>query len=278
MITIKDIAKEADVSHTTVSRALRGDTRIPPTTTERIVRLADEMGYVPNSIAQSLNTQRTFTIGMLVTSVADPTVSDSLAGAERVAQERDYCIFLSTSQNDPEQEIQVLETFQRRRVDGIIAFAAHIGDKNKSALKRIQVPIVLMDSQEVDSSQLTVKVDNVIGAGLAIEHLLEQGHRQIGYIGASDRPLTNAHRLSGYRQCLSKRKINVDPSWITIPEASDDIERGWRGIDQCLEAGVTAVFCHNDQIAIGVLNACYHKGISIPSSACSCCITNRDHV
>lgn len=86
MITIKDIAKSAGVSHTTVSRALAGDPRITPDTTERISQLAEELGYIPNLIAQSLNAQRTLTVGMLVTSVADPVVMDIMEGAEDVAQ------------------------------------------------------------------------------------------------------------------------------------------------------------------------------------------------
>ncbi len=264
MITIKDIARSAGVSHTTVSRALRGDSRITPDTTERIVRLAREMGYVPNSIAQSLNSQRTNTIGMLVTTVADPVVMDLVEGAEPVAQEQGYCLFLGTSRNDPLREISVVETFQRRRVDGVIVAASRIGDGYRSALDRIQVPIVLMTSQEVDESNPTVDVDSVAGAKLAVDHLIRQGHQKIGYIGAADRPLTNARRLAGYRAKLEEAGIVANPDWVAVPEADDDIQRGWHGLEECLAVGTTAIFCHNDQIAIGLLNACYHKGISIP--------------
>lgn len=265
MVTIKDIAKSAGVSHTTVSRALRGDNRITPDTTERIVQLASKMGYVPNSIAQSLNSQRTFTIGMLVTSVADPVVMDFVAGAEPIAQEHGYCLFLSTSHNNPLREISVVETFQQRRVDGVIVAASRIGDGYRSALERIEVPLVLINSQEVHESNLTVDVDSVAGARLAMEHLLQLGHRRIGYVGAADRPLTNEGRQTGYRLALEELGISVDPDWSVVPTADDDIQRGWLGLETCLDAGVTAIFCHNDQIAIGVLNACYNKGIPVPN-------------
>lgn len=264
MITIKDVARSAGVSHTTVSRALRGDTRITPDTTERILQLADEMGYVPNSIAQSLNSQRTFTIGMLVTTVADPVVMDIVEGAEPIAQQHGYCLFLSTSRNDPQREISMVETFQQRRVDGIIVAASRIGDGYRSALERIQVPLVLMTSQEVHETNLTVDTDSFAGARLAVEHLLRLGHRQIGYIGAADRPRTNERRMSGYRTTIEETGIEIDPNWVAVPAAEDDIQRGWLGLEQCLAAGTTAIFCHNDQIAIGILNACYHKEISIP--------------
>lgn len=264
MITIKDIAKAAGVSHTTVSRALRGDDRITLETTERILQLADEMGYVPNSIAQSLTSQRTNTIGMLVISVADPVVMDILEGAENVAQERGFCIFLSTSRDNPVREGHVVETFQRRRVDGVIVVASRSGDKSHFALERIQVPLVLLDSEEIQDTHPAVNVDNRGGAGLAVAHLLQLGHRRIGYIGATNRPLTNVKRFKGYTQTLQQSGIQVEPTWVINPEAEDDIERGRLGLEYCLAAGVTAIFCYNDQIAIGVLNTCYHKGIAVP--------------
>jgi DNA-binding LacI/PurR family transcriptional regulator len=264
MITIKDIAKEAGVSHTTVSRALRSDSRITPETTERILQLAQELGYVPNLIAQSLNAQRTYTIGMLVTSVADPVVMDFMEGAEDVAQKQGYCIFLSTSRNDPIREFNVVDTFQRRRVDGVIVVASRTGDQYRLALDRIQVPLVLLDSEEVNDTHPAINIDNVGGASLAVAHLLALGHRRIGYIGALTRPSTNAKRLSGYTQTLEQAQIQIDPTWVVNPPVEDDIECGRLGVEHCLAAGVTAIFCYNDQIAISALNSCYHKGIAIP--------------
>lgn len=264
MITIKDIAREAGVSHTTVSRALRGDSRITSETTGRILQLAQELGYIPNLIAQSLNSQRTFTIGMLVTSVADPVVMDFMEGAEDVAQEQGYCIFLSTSRNDPIREFNVVDTFQRRRVDGVIVVASRTGDQYRLALDRIQVPLVLLDSEEVNDTHPSINVDNVGGTSLAVAHLLQVGHRRIGYIGAVTRPLTNVKRLSGYTQTLEQAQIQIDPTWIVNPPVEDDIECGRLGVEHCLAAGVTAIFCYNDQIAISALNTCYRQGIAIP--------------
>ncbi len=264
LITIKDIARVAGVSHTTVSRALRGDPRITNDTTDRILPVAHALGYIPNSIAQSLNTQRTNTIGMLVTAVSDPVVMDFMEGAEEVAQERDYCIFLSTSRNDPVREFNVVETFQRRRVDGVIVVASRSGDQYRLALDRIQVPLVLLDSEEVHDTHPAVNVDNIGGAAAAMTHLLQLGHRRIGYIGATDRRLTNLKRLAGYTATLQEAGLQADPNWLISPAAADDIQRGRLGLDHCLAAGVTAIFCYNDQIAISVLNSCYYKGIAVP--------------
>ncbi|MFN8443877.1 MAG: LacI family DNA-binding transcriptional regulator [Caldilineaceae bacterium] len=264
MITIKDIAKSAGVSHTTVSRALRGDARIAPDTTERIMQLAEELGYVPNLIAQSLNAQRSYTIGMLVASVTDPVVMDFMEGAEDVAQENGYSIFMSQSRNDPLREANIFDTFQRRRVDGMLVVASSAGEKYRAALQQIRIPLVLLDSVEINEKHPAVNVDNIGGARLAVEHLLQMGHRRIGYIGAMDRRLTNLRRQTGYEQSLQQAGIAVDPVWIVHPQAKDDLQRGQIGADHCLAAGVSAIFCYNDQIAIGVLNRCYHKGIAVP--------------
>lgn len=189
---------------------------------------------------------------------------DFVEGAEGVAQDRGYSIFISTSRNDPERELSVIDTFQRRRVDGVIVVAPRTGNQYRLALERLQIPLVLLDSEEVNEEHPAINVDNVGGASLAVAHLLQMGHRRIGYIGATDRWLTNQKRLAGYRQTLEQAQIPVDPAWIINPKLNDDIVRGRIGLEHCLAAGVTAIFCYNDQIAIGVLNSCYHQGIAVP--------------
>src|SRR5437773_8957359 len=119
-ISIEDIARVAGVSHSTVSRALRESPLISADTRERIQRLADEMGYMPNAIAQSLQTRRTSTIGLVITSIADPFLGDVVKGVEEVARAAGFSVLLSASHNNAEQEMAIIETLHRRRVDGIL--------------------------------------------------------------------------------------------------------------------------------------------------------------
>src|SRR5947209_4704001 len=116
--SIQDIAQAAGVSHSTVSRALRNSPLISVDVRERIQRLAHEMGYTPNAIAQSLQTRQTSTIGLVVTSIADPFFSDVVKGVEEVTRAAGFSVFLSATHNDPDQEMAIIETFHRRRVDG----------------------------------------------------------------------------------------------------------------------------------------------------------------
>ena len=240
-VSIKDIAKAADTTHSTVSRALRDSPLISDATRERVKRLAREMGYTPNAVAQSLQTNRTNAVGLVVTSIADPFLADVVKGVEEVAQPVGLSVFLNASHNDPNQEIQVIETFHRRRVDGILVASSRIGSNHLDRLARIDVPVVLINSEAGEDSDFlhSVTVDDQTGARQAVRHLIDRGHRRIGYLGVRNRPLSNERRRQGYLEALS-----------------------------LLGAGVTAIFCFNDMVATGVLLACKHQDVRVPD-ACS---------
>lgn len=264
-ITIKDIAKAAGVSHTTVSRALNGNPAISLETTARIQQLARKMGYVPSAVAQSLLSRRTRTIGMVITTIADPFISQVVEGVEGVAREAGYSVFLSTSHNLPDQEVAVVETFQRRRVDAIIVTSSRVGSLYSSQLDQIKVPIVLINNQEPGEFLYSVGVNDLQGAQLAVEHLLALEHHRIAYVGAVDRPKSNERRLAGYRCALEVAGLSFDPAFVLAPLAYRDLERGESVLDLLLTMGATAVFCYNDQTAIGLLMACHQRGLSVPS-------------
>ncbi len=265
-VTIKDIAKAAGVSHTTVSRALNGNPAISFETTVRIQQLARQMGYVPSAVAQSLLSRRTQTIGMVVTTIADPFIVQVVEGAEQIAQEAGYSIFLTTSHNKPEREMAVVETLQRRRVDAIIVTSSRVGSLYSSQLDQIQVPIVLINNQEEGEFLHAVTVDNLQGAQLAVDYLLALGHRRIGYIGAADRPKSNGQRLAGYLIALKQAGLTPDPALIVSPVVDNDLERGKAGLEALLAVNITAVFCYNDLIAIGLLLACHQRNIAVPQA------------
>lgn len=274
-VSIKDIAKAANTTHSTVSRALRDSPQISDATRGRIQRLAREMGYTPNAVAQSLQTKRTYSIGLVVTSIDDPFFSDVVRGVEEVAQPAGFSVFLNASHNDPEQEIEVIETFHRRRVEGILVASSRIGSNHPDRLARIDVPVVLINSEaEEDSDFLhSVTVDDQVGAREAVEHLIELGHRRIGYLGAGNRPLSNQRRLQGYLNALRAVDVTPPESWIGIASPvgngrDADVTAAEEMTPRLLDTGVTAIFCFNDMIATGALLACKARGMRVPD-ACS---------
>jgi len=270
-ISIEDIARAAGVSHSTVSRALRESPLISADTRERIQRLADEMGYMPNAIAQSLQTQRTSTIGLVITSIADPFLGDVVKGVEEVARAAGFSVLLSASHNNPEQEMAIIETLHRRRVDGILTTSSRITSEYEKRLSHVRVPTVLINSQAEFQDGLLhwVSVDDRAGAQLAVEHLLQLGHRAVGYLSVSSRPRSNRQRLLGYQSALMEANVPSHDAWIVIApgdEASheEDVAVGQSSLSRLLDAGVTAIFCYNDMVAIGVLMACQRQGIAVP--------------
>lgn len=270
-VSIQDIAREAGVSHSTVSRALHDSPLISQAVRQRIHLLAQEMGYTPNAVAQSLKGQRTGTVGLVVTSIADPFVGRVVRGVEQVAQAAGIDVFLSVSNNDPQREMAVIEAFHRRRVDGVISAAAQIGGQHTQRLARSRIPTVLINQQaDAEAGALhSVEVDDCAGARQAVDHLLAQGHRAVGYLGADNRPRSNRRRLAGYRDALSAAGSAGDERWIKVapPERrlhSDDVADGQALLPELWQAGITAVFCYNDMIAVGALLACRELGVAVP--------------
>ena len=265
-VSIKDIAKAAGVSHSTVSRALSDSPLVSDETKARIRRLAEEMGYSPNSLARSLVTRQTHTVGVVVTTIADPFIAEVVHGIEATAQDHGYTVILCNSGAVPEREIAAVETLRSKRVDGVIVTSSRIGALYLDHLERIGVPIVLINNHNEDSGRytFTVTVDNRHGGYLATEHLIQLGHRRIAYVTAPADHSSDADRMYGYRQALVAGGIEPDPTLIVPGNGrADGGERALEAL-RALDAPPTAVFCYNDMTAIGLIAAARRAGLSVP--------------
>jgi DNA-binding LacI/PurR family transcriptional regulator len=165
----------------------------------------------------------------------------------------------------------IIETFHRRRVDGILVASSRISSNYKERLDSIQVPTVLINSQAESHYQLLhwVAVDDYKGAQLAVEHLLELGHRSIGYLGIDNRPKANRQRYESYQDALAAAGVPYQDDRIAIASGTDasheeDVAVGHDLAQNLLNSGVTSIFCFNDMLAIGVLLACRERGIAVP--------------
>ena len=274
-MSIKDIAHAAGVSHPTVSRALSDNPLVSWKTRKRIQQLAREMGYTPNKVAQSLQTRQTHTIGVIVTSIADPFFADVVKGVEEVAHPAGLSVFLSSSYNDPGRELEIMEIYQRRRVDGFVIASSRIGSAHGDRLASINVPVVLVSSQAESDVEFLhyVGLDDRAGAATAVTHLLELGHLRIGYIGVDNRPRSNQRRRDGYLDAMHRAGIEPPPEWIQIGQVptsspAGDVQAGEISFTRLLPADLTAIFCYNDMVAVGAMQACRQHGVDVPA-ACS---------
>ncbi len=270
-VSIQDIAQAAGVSHATVSRALRDSPLISAEVRDNIRRLAAEMGYLPNAVAQSLKGQRTNTIGLVVTSIADPFYGRLVRGVDEVARQAEVDVFLGVSYNSAEEEMAVIESFHRRRVEGVITASSRLSEAQLDRLARVGTPVVLINRQSEGAHPAfhSVQVDNYEGAQQAVRHLLALGHTAIAYLGATNRPASNRQRRTGYRDALAAADIRVQDGWIQEAPANrrsyaDDVVDGQQLMFQALRHGVTAAFCFNDMYAVGALLTCRRLGITTP--------------
>lgn len=164
-VTIKDIARKAGVSHSTVSRAPRDSAIITPETTQRIKRLAANMGYVPSAAARSLKTSQSKALGVVVTDIADPFLSEVIRGIEETVVEAGYSLFLAVSNRNAEREKAIVRALAERRADGAILCSSHIGEPHLRELEQFGVPIVLINNQVVgDFAHSTQSVTMTCGA------------------------------------------------------------------------------------------------------------------
>ena len=187
--TIKDIARKAKVSHTTVSRALNNKSRIKSETKEKILSIAKELNYRPDFIARSLVMRRTKTLGLVITTIANPFYTELSQGIETTAIRLGYNIILCSTNYDLSTEKKYIDMLQSKGVDGIILTSAHMGDPNILGLAEEGFPTILVNRRTyhpvVRNKVDYVGVDNIRGGFLAVEHLIRLGHKRIGVIGGS---------------------------------------------------------------------------------------------
>jgi DNA-binding LacI/PurR family transcriptional regulator len=265
-VSIKDIAREAGVSHSTVSRALSDSPLVSAETKVRIQRLAREMGYSPDARARSLVMGRTQTIGLVVTTLADPFIAEIVQAIETTALDRGYSVILASSNSEPEREIAAVQMLRSKRVDGLVVTSSRVGALYQEHLDRLGVPIVLVNSHSEQRGPYTysINVDNRHGACLGTEHLIQLGHRRIAYVTGASEHSDDQERLAGYRQALQEADIALARA-LVMP-GTGSVDGGVRALPRlvALDKPPTAVFCYNDMTAIGLLGAARKAGLSIP--------------
>jgi DNA-binding LacI/PurR family transcriptional regulator len=264
-VTIKDIAKRVGVSHTTVSRALHGNSLISDETSERIRHMAREMGYQPSAAARSLKTNRSQVLGVILSSLDDPFFSEILQGIEDSAQESNFSLFIAASQHDSHRERKIVQTMMEHRVDGVIICSTSFGAEQGRQLLEYGFPTVVVNNQSAENFRYSIYHDDVDGSRQITRHLIELGHRRIAYLGNSISGRTTLDRLSGFRQEMEAAGLSLPTEYIhEVPGGG--AEHGMLVGEYFLSLPVrpTAIICFNDLIATGVLKCLHEKQLKIP--------------
>jgi DNA-binding LacI/PurR family transcriptional regulator len=265
-VTIKDIAKRVGVSHTTVSRALLGNSLISDETSERIRRIATEMGYQPSAAARSLKTNRSQVLGVIVSSLDDPFFSEILQGIEESAQENGFSLFIAASQRDPNRERKIVQAMMEHRVDGVIICSTSFGTVQGRQLLEHGFPTVVVNNQSAENFRYSIYHDDVDGCRQVTRHLINLGHRHIAYLGNALSGRTTLDRLSGFRQEMESARLPIPSEYLHQVEGGNP-EHGVAGAEHFLSLPIrpSAIVCFNDLLATGMLKGMRAAGLDVPT-------------
>ena len=264
-VTVKDIAREAGVSHSTVSRALHSSNLIANETIERIQQIANEMGYSPSAAARALKTNRSQVLGVVLSSVDDPFFSEILQGIEDGVQESGYSLFIAAAHRDTGREYKTVQAMVEHRVDGIIICSTSFSEKQSGQLLQYGVPMVVINNQAAEDFRFSIYHDDVDGSRQITRHLIELGHRKIAYLGNSLSGRTTLDRLTGFRQEMESNGLAIPAEYIheaqgANPENGIEASKHYLTLPQ----RPTAIVCYNDMLAIGVLKGLQQLGVRVP--------------
>ncbi len=264
-VTMNDVARHAGVSLKTVSNVVNDWPYIREETRERVIQAIEEVGYRRNQNARSLVTGKTKTIGVIVPDVSNPFFGLTIRGCEDRLYEGEYNIFLCNSNEDLEREEFYLDLLMSRGVDGVILWGTRLCCEELTEIIGEDIALVTVDMNEQPKTpnHINIDVDSAGGSILAVQHLVDQGFRNIAHIQGPLGRATSERRLLGYQQALHENGLAFDSAYL-FPERPS-IRGGFRAASRMLEdSAIDAVFCYNDLMALGAMVAAKKFKRTIP--------------
>ncbi|GAA1500559.1 LacI family DNA-binding transcriptional regulator [Dactylosporangium maewongense] len=257
-VTIKDVARVAGVSPSTVSRALTTPALVQAETRSRVERAAAELGYQPNRAARGLITGRTGNIGLIVPDLTNPFFPGVVKGVQSRARESDFSVFLADTDEDPNAEAGLVRALSKQ-VDGIVLCSPRMTEEDLRSVAG-ETPIVMLNRRVGQIPAITI--DNVDGIRQAVAHLAALGHRRIAYVAGPRASWSNRERAKALRAVTAAGDIELVEVGNFVPQFAG----GVAAADLVLATGVTAVIAYNDLVALGLLNWFATRGVKVPEA------------
>lgn len=267
MATMKDVARLAGVSTSTVSHVINDNRYVSDAVREKVMAAVSQLNYAPSALARSLKINQTHTIGMLMTASSNPFYSEVVRGVERSCYQRGYSLVLCNAEGDTDRLARSLETLLQKRVDGLLIMcsesllpAAHLLDRYPT------VPSVVMDwaPAPLEKCSDIIQDNSLVGGEMATRHLISQGYRRIACIAGPQDKTPARLRLEGYRQAMAAAGLTIPAGYIV--ESDFEFLGGFSAMQQLLALSPLpqAVFSCNDAMAVGVYQALYQAGLRVP--------------
>ena len=275
-ITIYDVAEHAGVSAMTVSRVLNQSSRVAEATRLRIQQAISELGYVPNTLARGLKGV-TRTLALIIPDVSNPFFTDIVHGAEEVAWQHGYTVFLGNTNSSAERERLYLQKFLGHGIDGLLI--APSGNSTEAALldvKARRVPFVLIDANVPGIRADKVLGDNTKAAQRLTEHLFELGHSRVAYVGGRTDISTARERAAGYKTALKQRGLKLNPGYLCTTDFSRAAGGNAAKTLMALPAPPTAIVAANNTLAVGIVEALRELGQRVPEDVALVCFEDLE--
>jgi LacI family transcriptional regulator len=264
MATIHDVALDANVSPTTVSRYINHRIELPASTAARIDAAIAKLDYRPNLMARRLSTGRTEAIGLVTPEIREPFFAELASAVEDEADRHGYAIFMSSTRSDRQREIAALNRLHDRHVDGLIMMTNTPDDGTLAALIGKRRNVVLIDEDIPGVQVPRVFVENEIGAYKATRYLIDAGHEKIAYIGGPDGLYSVTERRNGYLRAMTEAGLKMRPEHMAGGSFAPDFSR--KATLEFLKTRTppTAIFGSSDYIVIGIMQGLKQAGVSVP--------------
>jgi LacI family transcriptional regulator len=270
-VTVYDIAKEAEVSVSTVSRVLNGTAPVKESTREKIMALINKYQFQPNALARSLTKKETKMIGVILPDITNPFFPEVFWGVENEANSKGYTFFLCNTSGQPELESQSLTILREKQVDGIIFMGGRINLSNCSQelAKEVEdiakkIPIVLVNGNLPESSLHRVIINEGKGAEILTQHLIDLGHNKIAFFGGYDYVSTTTQKVKAFKKTMKANGFKVPNECVLYGDFSMDAGKKMMADILKREKRPTAIFCVNDVTAVGAIKVAVEAGLNIP--------------
>lgn len=265
--TIKTVAKKAGVSISTVSRVLNSPESVRQETRERILKVVEELNYRPNSVARSLSSKQTRTLGLIVPNASDFFVNELYKGVNRAATSRGLKVILYDSDYQRNRVVSGLSFMEEHRVDGIVFASDFISSEHEELFLKLKVPVALVLTESTSAELTAFKVDDVQASFDAVKYLVSRGHKNIGMIsGELSDEVSGKSRYNGYRMALNHFGLEFTNEHVAFGDWR--YQHGYAGMGELLshreKTKITAVFAGSDEMAIGAMRRAYDSGLRVP--------------
>jgi len=263
--TLKDVAEKLNISVSTVSRVVNNKSYVNPKTREKVLKALEQMNYTPNQVARSLKNKSTNTIGIVVPDISEDFFAYVIKGIDEVLSNNEYSIILCDTGEKPEKEELYLNLLMEKQIDGVIL--ATVSKKHLTLQKLLEkgLPVIFIDNlPNLKVGYDSVMIDNSKASSMAVEHLINLGHKNIGIITGKQDETTGYERLLGYKKALQDNNIKVDENLITIGDFKE--KSGYDNMKILIERNksLTAVYVVSSKMTYGATKAIMEKGLKIP--------------